>query len=222
MGRTLTSKHLGAIFLAVITYFVADIALHALMGRALVDWSSPIPFIFQLVWCYFFFLSVFLLNWKKLYQPIPMKLPSVGVLVGWVVAMVAISGFFLWAGRYFDMDLPFGFASVFKQSPMPFLMLCLLVVVVAPTLQELLFRGWLWEHLSQSALGPIGALAVTTYLWAIPSATQQIYSGFFNVLMGFVLGQARIWTGSVAVPILMHIAFASFELFLVSRYMWQS
>ena len=78
------------------------------------------------------------------------------------------------------------------------------IVVVAPVVEELLFRGFFYEGLHRSRLGPVGTLVLASLIW---TAIHMQY-GWFHLgqvfATGVVLGVARLATGSIVPPVLMH------------------
>lgn len=83
-------------------------------------------------------------------------------------------------------------------------LLWLALVVAAPLYEEILFRGFLFRGIQHSRLGPAGAIVITSLLWA-PLHLQYDLFGVVSIFVGgFVLGLARLRTGSIYTPILMH------------------
>jgi membrane protease YdiL (CAAX protease family) len=83
------------------------------------------------------------------------------------------------------------------------------VLVVAPILEELLFRGFLFEGLRRSPLGDAGTTVLASLLWA---CAHLQYSWFFIAqifVLGLLLGAARAASRSLLVPILMHAFFSA-------------
>jgi membrane protease YdiL (CAAX protease family) len=80
----------------------------------------------------------------------------------------------------------------------------LAIVVAAPFLEELFFRGFMIEGLRLSWLGPVGAVLITSGLWAmihIQYGPFEIVGIFVN---GLLLGAAMLKTRSLWVPFSMH------------------
>ncbi len=78
------------------------------------------------------------------------------------------------------------------------------IVLVAPVLEELLFRGLLFRGLIVSGSSPVVAVVVSALTWA---AIHLQYDGFTVgqiSLFGLLLGWARTKTGSTLVCIVMH------------------
>ena len=78
------------------------------------------------------------------------------------------------------------------------------IVVVAAVVEELLFRGFFYQGLHRSRLGPAGTVALASLIW---TAIHMQY-GWFHLgqifATGIVLGAARVATGSIVPPVLMH------------------
>ena len=79
------------------------------------------------------------------------------------------------------------------------------IVVAAPVFEELLFRGFLMRGLLDTRLGERGAVLVTALLWAFVHLQYDWYGIAYIVLIGLLFGYARLRTGSLAVPILLHM-----------------
>ena len=83
-------------------------------------------------------------------------------------------------------------------------LLALALVVLAPLLEETFFRGFLFEGLRHSRIGTWGAVLVAAVLWGL----LHLQYGWFYitqiVVLGVLLGAARVKTGSLVTPIAMH------------------
>lgn len=85
---------------------------------------------------------------------------------------------------------------------LPLLLFALLVV--APVLEETVFRGFLFEGLRQSRLGDAGTIVVAALVWAgVHLQYEWFYVGQVFVV-GLVLGAARWHTASLVPPVAMH------------------
>ena len=86
-------------------------------------------------------------------------------------------------------------------APIPLL---IAVVLLAPVCEELVFRGFVFDGLGRSRLGPCGAVILTSVVWAAMHTQYDLY-GFVTVFaVGILLGLARHRTGSVFPAILIH------------------
>jgi len=78
------------------------------------------------------------------------------------------------------------------------------LVAVAPVLEELVFRGFLFEGLRHSRLGNAGAIVLASLVWAgIHFQYEWFYIGQIFA-SGILLGAARWSTGSLIPPVLAH------------------
>ncbi len=84
----------------------------------------------------------------------------------------------------------------------------LAVLVMAPLLEEIVFRGFFLEGVRHSRLGNTGAVLLASLLWASAHVQYEwFYIGQIFIL-GLLLGAARLWTRSLLPPILMHALFS--------------
>jgi uncharacterized protein len=83
-------------------------------------------------------------------------------------------------------------------------LLILAVVLAAPALEEVFFRGFMHRGLAASRIGPTGAILITAALWALLHLQYDWYGITTILLMGLFLGAVRTWTGSTALTILLH------------------
>ncbi|HEX4779359.1 MAG TPA: CPBP family intramembrane glutamic endopeptidase [Usitatibacter sp.] len=78
------------------------------------------------------------------------------------------------------------------------------VILVAPVTEELIFRGFLISGLRPTRLGASGAVLVSSLVWAVIHGQYDFYGMASIFALGILLGAARIRTGSVVVPIVLH------------------
>ncbi len=94
------------------------------------------------------------------------------------------------------------------------------IVVVAPIVEEIVFRGFLFEGLRRSWLGDAGTVLLTSVVFAsIHVQYEAFYIGQVFGL-GLLLGAGRMCTGSVILTIAMHAlvnAVATLQLALEMR-----
>lgn len=82
--------------------------------------------------------------------------------------------------------------------------LCLAIIIAAPFFEELFFRGFLFSGLSETSMGTQGTVFFTSLLWAGIHFQYDYYDLFIILLIGLILGTARLKTGSVILTIVMH------------------
>lgn len=78
------------------------------------------------------------------------------------------------------------------------------LIVAAPLIEELFFRGFLLKGLSVSPIGPAGAVILTSAVWAVIHMQYDLYGIGTIFVMGLVLGTARVMTGSTILTIFLH------------------
>jgi len=78
------------------------------------------------------------------------------------------------------------------------------IIILAPFLEELFFRGFFFEGLRESKLGALGAIAITSISWGLIHSQYGTFDIIFIIIMGAALGIAKIKTKSIYVPIAMH------------------
>lgn len=95
--------------------------------------------------------------------------------------------------------------DMYAASTTP-LLLIFAIVVAAPVFEEVLFRGLLFAGWSRSRLGATGTILLTTVLWTGIHLQYGAYELGQVFAIGILLGFARYRTGSLLVPIAMHVA----------------
>src|SRR5262249_31582497 len=78
------------------------------------------------------------------------------------------------------------------------------VVVAAPITEELLFRGFLMRGWAASWLGPIGAVVLTSAIWAVIHIQYDWIVVGQIFILGLLFGYFRLRTGSVLPTIVAH------------------
>jgi len=93
-----------------------------------------------------------------------------------------------------------------RESGMLWLVL-LAVVVAAPITEESLFRGFLFRGWAGSRLGVVGAIALTSIIWAAMHV-QYDWLGVTEILgLGLLFGWLRYRSGSLLTTLLMHAVY---------------
>ena len=101
-------------------------------------------------------------------------------------------------------SVPKEMMSIF-QSAFPKWPLWLAIVLVAPIFEEVFFRGFLYKGLSNSILGVIGAILITNTMWTLLHVHYEPFFIGVIFILGLVFGWARYKTGSILVPIFLHV-----------------
>ncbi|GGY87164.1 hypothetical protein GCM10011613_35450 [Cellvibrio zantedeschiae] len=83
--------------------------------------------------------------------------------------------------------------------------LAITIAVIAPIIEELIFRGYLYKAWRFTRLGFVGALILISALFTVIHAGQYQWPTLLVIFcFSVLLGTAREKTGSVLVPILLH------------------
>jgi len=128
-------------------------------------------------------------------------------LKGLLFSFAALIGLYvLWAvvARTFDLPETPQFMLDVYQTAKFLPLLWLGVVLAAPAAEECLFRGFLFRGLMHSRIGPMGAVLLTSALWAAIHLQYGPVEIAFIFLLGIVLGFIRLKTGSIWPPFLVH------------------
>lgn len=123
---------------------------------------------------------------------------SAGGLVAFILAAGAVT-------QGLDMEQENQFMK--QLAATPYLVLVMLAVcIAAPIFEEVLFRGFLFPGVAQSALGAPGAIVLTAILWAILHIQYSVAGMGLIFALGIFLGLVRWLTRSTLVTILLHFA----------------
>ena len=98
------------------------------------------------------------------------------------------------------------FMSAVYATASPVWALWIAVIIAAPLFEEAFFRGFLFKGFESSFIGPIGAVPVTAGLWAVIHVQYDAHGVATIFCLGLLLGAARVFTGSLLVPLGMHSA----------------
>ncbi len=107
----------------------------------------------------------------------------------------------LWLGMPLSRD---GRYREILGIPLFLPLIFVVIAVLAPIFEELLFRGYLLEGLRRSRLGEVGAILVTASIWAVVHPDIPVrWLGIF--ITGVLLALARLRTGSTYLAMLLHV-----------------
>jgi membrane protease YdiL (CAAX protease family) len=129
------------------------------------------------------------------------------LLIGIVALIVLIAGWDLLA-RAVGHDVTPGFMVDVLKSARADGALWLLVIafaVAAPVTEELMVRGFLYRGWSESAIGPLGAIVLSSLVWTAMHAQYYDWFLFSEVMsIGLLLGYMRYRSNSTWLTIIMH------------------
>lgn len=88
------------------------------------------------------------------------------------------------------------------------LLIIVSICFVAPIVEEVVFRGWLYTRIEQSKIASIGAIIVTSILFTlIHTQYEQAYSFLMLLIFGYVLAWVRYKTNNISYSIAMHFVY---------------
>lgn len=92
------------------------------------------------------------------------------------------------------------------------------MVVAAPLVEEVLFRGFLFKGFEHSPVGGAGAVILTALLWAAIHMQYDLFDMTVIFAMGLLFGVVRLRTGSLLPVLFMHMLnnlFATIQVVLI-------
>jgi membrane protease YdiL (CAAX protease family) len=78
------------------------------------------------------------------------------------------------------------------------------IILVAPVVEELIFRGFMFRGWAGSRLGGWGTIVLTSFLWAAIHLQYDLYGVASIFCFGIFLGWMRLRTGSVLLCVVLH------------------
>lgn len=140
----------------------------------------------------------------RLADYLPLRPPRARVLLGWIaVTLLAIAASDLATWLMGRPIVPEFMRQVYgSAAALPWLWAAL--VLAAPLFEETLFRGFMFAGLVRSPLGIPGAVALTALAWAALHLQYDAYGIATILAFGLLLGAARVHTGSLLTPLLLH------------------
>jgi len=125
-----------------------------------------------------------------------------------VVALIALVVGWDLLSRVLGREISPGFMVEVLKSAQADGALWLLVIafaVAAPVTEELMVRGFLYRGWSESVLGPVGAVVLSSLVWTAMHAQYYDWFLFSEVLsIGLLLGYMRYRSNSTWLTIIMH------------------
>lgn len=100
---------------------------------------------------------------------------------------------------------PMSFVDEIMPTAHPLWLLVVAMVVVAPIYEEVMFRGFMWVGLAKSQLGFWGASVLTSLVFALIHGQYTHVELVAIVALAMVFSYARAKSGSLFLPITLHI-----------------
>lgn len=142
--------------------------------------------------------------------------PEIGVALVGLLAVYPLVSLTSWIVRNEMGDSAAGDATVefLKNTRDPGTLIAagVLVVLIAPCIEELLFRGLLFGVAKRYA-GRLAAAIATSVLFAAIHLSPASWAPLFFLSLAFTLGYER--TGSLWTPVLMHMLFNGVQFFIL-------
>jgi membrane protease YdiL (CAAX protease family) len=85
--------------------------------------------------------------------------------------------------------------------------------IAAPIMEEFVLRGFMFRGWSQSFLGPVGSIVVTSVLWAMIHTQYDWFGRFWIFVTGLALGHFRWRSNSTWLTVMVHSAINIFFFF---------
>jgi membrane protease YdiL (CAAX protease family) len=90
--------------------------------------------------------------------------------------------------------------------------------IAGPLMEEFVVRGFLFRGWSESFLGPVGAIILTSAVWALNHTQYDWFGRSIIFAFGLVLGHLRWTSKSTWTAVVAHSASNTFILFTLGRY----
>ena len=151
--------------------------------------------------------AIFFILWRMRKRKIPLsELGSLEIQTKPLfLSIFLLAAFLLLEEFYFyvlGIEMPESFIEFMLAEPI--LLGFISVVVVAPIIEEFLFRGFLYSQLRRSFLKDWGAVAVSSLVWTAIHFQYEVGILFFLFLFGLFLGYFRIKYNSLQIPVALH------------------
>jgi membrane protease YdiL (CAAX protease family) len=102
--------------------------------------------------------------------------------------------------------LPAQWVEIYRSVQSP-LLFWVALVIATPVFEELLFRGFVFAGIQASPLGRAGAVLITALAWTWIHYEFDPLEFAMIFIIGATLGIARLRTGSLLIPIAMHMLY---------------
>ena len=151
--------------------------------------------------------AIFFILWRMKKRKIPLsELGSLEIQTKPLfLSIFLLAAFLLLEEFYFyvlGIEMPESFIEFMLAEPI--LLGFISVVVVAPIIEEFLFRGFLYSQLRRSFLKDWGAVAISSLVWTAIHFQYEVGILFFLFLFGLFLGYFRIKYNSLLIPVALH------------------
>ncbi len=140
----------------------------------------------------------------KIKDYLHLKNVSVQVWAIWIIVIVLMMALTEWLAAD-NESLQTSFMKDVVSGTKSFPMLILTVGVLAPIFEELFFRGFVFKGLERGLLGGHGTVWLTSIIFAAIHLQYAWPIVLMIIPMGLLLGYSRMYSGSLLVPIVLHV-----------------
>lgn len=118
----------------------------------------------------------------------------------WIVVLSALC-LFIDFGLYYVLYRKVKVSTVSQKN----LAIVVLVVILIPIMEEILFRGLLRNALELLTPNKVIFILLSSFAFSLNHIIYSRYNVFSKFIWGIILGGAYVLTGNIAIPIISHI-----------------
>jgi membrane protease YdiL (CAAX protease family) len=96
-----------------------------------------------------------------------------------------------------------------------FLILLIGSCIAVPVMEEFVLRGFMFRGWSQSFLGPVGSIVLTSVLWAMMHTQYDWFGRFSIFVVGLAFGYFRWRSNSTWLTVMVHSAMNTLVFFMI-------
>jgi len=141
---------------------------------------------------------------SRLADYLPLAVPPGRTLAFWLLGMALLIAVYDATAWFLGKPIVPEFMQQVYASADSKVLFWAAVILAAPLFEETFFRGFVLSGLSRSRLGAAGAVVLASLAWAALHVQYEAYDVAAIFIFGLVLGAARIKTGSLFTPLLLH------------------
>jgi len=180
----------------------AGVALAAIVSTVIVD-------VWLVFWAWFFSLRKYRLSLRSFgfrgYEESSSWAVAVGIILGGILATTILGDVSNYAYRKIVGPVPTeNVVTIFPHTSAGLVLFIVLAVLVAPLLEETVFRGFVFQGLSRS-WGPLTGAVVSALVFALWHQQLSVLIPIFG--LGLLLAAAFYWTRSIYTNIAFHAVF---------------
>jgi len=156
-------------------------------------------------------------SWVERFDFWAVRKPEGKSLAKWLAVIFVFWLISLFIGEWFKLPEEQFMLDLKDAGNSSFMVLALIVVglcFVGPIIEELIFRGWLFSKITQTKLGNIGALLLTSVIFTVIHAQYEQSITFLMIFtLGLLLAFVRYKSNNISYAIAMHVVFNSVSMF---------